>query len=241
MDASADLSGAINGQAKGRSAEGPLDGGHDANEARLAAYYNQRARTMRPFPITSQRVAHREAFIHLLKAEARRSVLEIGCGVGIEGLEFVRAGIHYTGVDLSEESVHQARARRLEASVASGRSLPFAPATFHSLWTMSTLLHVPNSAIDEVLAEMVRVAQPGAPIAVGLWSGEDEEVLNPEDVIDPPRFFSRRSDATVLRIFGAHGSVESFETWPEGAGRDSGPGAGAWEQHYQYLILRTPS
>jgi len=106
---------------------------------------------------------------------------------------------------------------------------------------MSTLVHVPSTDIDGVLRELVRVTAPGAPIAVGLWSGEDVEVLNPEDDVEPRRFFSRRSDATVRKVFGRHGAVEDFVTWPEGTGEESGPGAGNWTQHYQFLILRTPS
>jgi hypothetical protein len=87
---------------------------------------------------------------------------------------------------------------------------------------------------------LVRVTAPSALIAVGLWSGDDEEVLNPEDVEEPRRFYSRRSDASVQRIFGAHGTLEHFETWPEGSGTESGPGGGHWTQHYQYLVMRSP-
>jgi SAM-dependent methyltransferase len=134
-----------------------------------------------------------------------------------------------------------ARAHGLDCSVASGRSLPFVDGTFSAVWTMSTLLHVPNSRIHDVVSELVRVSAAGAPIAVGLWSGEDVEVLNPEDLEEPRRFFSRRSDDTVRRIFGEHGSIEHFRTWPEGTGLESGPGAGNWTQHYQFLVLRTPS
>ncbi|KIS28438.1 SAM-dependent methyltransferase [Arthrobacter sp. SPG23] len=190
--------------------------------------------------MTPQRVRQRAAFIARLKAEGRHGVLEIGTGPGLDGLSFVQAGIHYTGVDLSEEQVRIATAKGLNVSVASARNLPFADGVFPALWTMSTLLHIPNTDIDDVVGELVRVAAPGAPIAVGLWSGDDEEVLNPEDVIQPPRFFSRRSDPALQRIFGRHGEVEEFVTWPEGTGAESGPGAGHWTQHYQFLVLRTP-
>lgn len=167
-------------------------------------------------------------------------MLEIGCGRGFDGLKFVQAGIHYTGIDLSEEYVHRAAARGLNVSVASARRLPFADAVFPAVWTMSTLLHIPNRDIDDVVRELVRVAAPGAPIAVGLWSGNDEEELNPEDRIEPARFFSSRSDATLRRIFGLHGTIEEFVTWPEGTDRESGPGAGDQARHYQFLLLRTP-
>jgi len=189
-------------------------------------------------PGSDQRLAE---FIVRLKSESRHSVLEVGSGIGLDGLQFVRAGIHYTGVDLSEEHVQQARAKGLNVSVASAQQLPFADGIFPAVWTMTTLVHVPATDIDGVLRELVRVTAPGAPIAVGLWSGEDDEVLNPEDDVEPRRFFSRRSDATVRQVFGHHGAIEDFVTWPEGTGAESGPGAGNWTQHYQFLILRTPS
>ncbi|HAG57994.1 MAG TPA: class I SAM-dependent methyltransferase [Arthrobacter bacterium] len=189
-------------------------------------------------PGSDQRLAE---FIVRLKSESRHNVLEVGSGIGLDGLQFVRAGIHYTGVDQSEEHVQQARAKGLNVSVASAQQLPFADGIFPAVWTMTTLVHVPATDIDGVLRELVRVTAPGAPIAVGLWSGEDDEVLNPEDDVEPRRFFSRRSDATVRQVFGRHGAIEDFVTWPEGTGAESGPGAGNWTQHYQFLILRTPS
>jgi SAM-dependent methyltransferase len=221
------------------NAEGhPAD--QQSGEHRLAAFYNQRAVLHPEHPLTPQRVEQRERFIARLKAEGRHGVLEIGTGLGLDGLKFVQAGIHYTGVDLSEEHVRIATAKGLNVSVASVRGLPFADGAFPAVWTMSTLLHVPNRDIDDVVRELVRVAAPGGPIAVGLWSGDDDEVLNPEDEIEPPRFFSRRSDTTLQRMFGRHGDIEEFVTWPEGTGVESGPGAGQWTQHYQFLVLRTP-
>jgi SAM-dependent methyltransferase len=216
----------------------PDSGDH---EATIAAFYDRYAGAPNTRCRTRPRVECRAWFIRLLKDEHRHSVFELGCGTGDEGLEFVRVGLHYCGVDLSGESVRRARDKGLDATVASGRNLPFPDGSFSAAWTMSTLLHVPNVGIHDVVSELVRVCAPGAPIAVGLWSGEDEEVLNPEDLEEPRRFFSRRSDAAVRTILGAHGEVEHFETWPEGSGDESGPGLGAWKQHYQFLVLRTPA
>src|SRR4029453_11141908 len=176
---------------------------HLGLERALADFYNLHAAVRDTHPMTRERVKHQESFIRFLKSEGRHSVLDLGCGPGIDGLKFVQAGIHYSGVDLSEEHVRLARAKGLDASVASGRDLPFADGAFPAVWTMSTLLHIPNAEIDAVLAEVVRVTSPGAPLAVGLWSGDDEEVLNPEDVAEPRRFYSRRGDAPGRRVFVA--------------------------------------
>ncbi|HEU4666863.1 MAG TPA: class I SAM-dependent methyltransferase, partial [Arthrobacter sp.] len=144
---------------------------HADHEADLAVFYDREAAVGSTRALTPLRVQCREWFVRLLKDEHRHSLFELGCGTGVEGLEFVRAGLHYSGVDLSGESVRLARGKGLDVSVASGRSLPFPDGSFSAGWTMSTLLHVPNSRIHDVVSELVRVCAPGSPIAVGLWSG----------------------------------------------------------------------
>ena len=98
---------------------------------------------------------------------------------------------------------------------------------------MSTLLHVPDIDLDLVLTELTRVVVSGGPITIGLWSrGEDSEEIKIDDreaVPDaPPRFFVYRSNKTILRRFGAHGTIEDLQTW---TGR--GPFI------YQWFILRS--
>lgn len=95
---------------------------------------------------------------------------------------------------------------------------------------MSTLLHIPNDRIDAALDEMTRVLVPGAPLAIGLWSGPDAEAINEDDTIEPKRFFSRRSHPVLREILERHGAIERFETW-DIPGND-------WP--YQFAILRMP-
>jgi SAM-dependent methyltransferase len=132
---------------------------------------------------------YQQQFIRLLKAEGRHAVLDVGCGAGDEGLKFVQAGIHYTGVDPSVEQVHHARARGLDATVAAAPALPFADGAFPAVWAVHTPLNAPalessaldssaagSSALDppaeedDVVRELMRVVTPGAPVAVGGFS-----------------------------------------------------------------------
>jgi ubiquinone/menaquinone biosynthesis C-methylase UbiE len=133
-------------------------------------------------PAATRRDAERGQFISLLKAEGRHDVLEVDAGQGLDGVQFVRAGIHYTGVDPFEENVHAARARGLDVSVADARDLPFADGAFSAAWTTTTLLHGAAADIDAVLRELVRVTAPGAPIAVVLSSGEDPSSGDDEEL-----------------------------------------------------------
>ncbi|WP_427133378.1 class I SAM-dependent methyltransferase [Pseudarthrobacter sp. S9] len=107
-------------------------------------------------------------FVFLLKSEGRRSVLGLDCGPGTDGLLFVQSGIHFTGVDPSEEHIHSARARGLEATVAHAAALPFADSAFPSVWAVDALAGLPPERWDDVVRELGRVAEPGAPIAVVL-------------------------------------------------------------------------
>jgi len=109
-----------------------------------------------------------ESFVTLLKSEGRHAVLGLDCGQGTDGLHFVQAGIHFTGVDPSEENIHVARAHGLEASVAGPAPLPFADAAFSSVWAVDALTGLPPEQWDDVVRELGRVAEPGAPIAVVL-------------------------------------------------------------------------
>ena len=98
---------------------------------------------------------------------------------------------------------------------ASVRHLPFRTAAFDSVWSMSTLMHVPDSAIATALSEVARVLKPGGAAAIGVWGGRDVEGYSREDQVAgrTPRLFSRRSDERWRSMLGAIGNVEVFETW----------------------------
>ncbi|WP_024365807.1 class I SAM-dependent methyltransferase [Arthrobacter sp. TB 26] len=133
-------------------------------------------------------------FVALLKAEGRRGVLGLDCGRGADGLRFVQSGIHFTGVDRSEENIHAARARGLEASVAAAGTLPFADSAFPSVWAVDALAGLPPEEWDDVVRELGRVAAPGAPIAVVLPEPDVPESDLSEQVLS-----EQRAGFTVLR------------------------------------------
>jgi len=166
------------------------------------------------------------SFIGLLKAEGRHSVLEVGPGQALHGLQFVRAGIHYTGVDASEENVHAALASGLSASVADIRDLPFPAGAFSAVWCVNTLPHVTAGDLDAALREVARVAEPGAPIAVGRWSRSIDQL---RDGMVPGATASEGPvlDGSSLEALGRHGKIGGLQVGPAGTGN-------------RLLILRTP-
>lgn len=101
-----------------------------------------------------------------------KSVLEVGCGSGIDLAEFARNGAMVTGVDFSPKNVALTQATLLEAGCADNSmvleadatKLPFPDASFDCLFSFGVLHHVPD--IDKALAEIARVLRPG-----GLFTG----------------------------------------------------------------------
>jgi ubiquinone/menaquinone biosynthesis C-methylase UbiE len=95
--------------------------------------------------------------------------LDVGCGTGVLAGRLAQAGYAMTGVDPSEGMLEVLRvhAPQVHAQAASGTALPFPDASFDLVLTVAVLHHI--AAPDDVrgaLAEMVRVARPGARVLV---------------------------------------------------------------------------
>ncbi len=94
-----------------------------------------------------------------------KSVLDAGCGSGIDAMEFARNGAVVTAIDLTENAVEVTKALAEEASFpikvhkASALGLPFSPASFDCVYSFGVLHHIPDA--DRALGEIVRVLKPG--------------------------------------------------------------------------------
>ena len=100
-------------------------------------------------------------------------VLEIGCGVGTDGLQFARGGATYTGVDLTEAAVDLARKNFESAGVpgefrvADAENLDFADGSFDVAYSHGVLHHTPD--IAAAVREVHRVLKPGGRAIVMLY------------------------------------------------------------------------
>jgi SAM-dependent methyltransferase len=199
----------------------------DAVERSLAAYYEQEAGDRAGRPVDPPRAAARDRFVDRVAGDRPR-VLEVGVGPGRDAAAFVAAGMPVVGVDLAVEHAGLARAAGAATVVATVRRLPFADAAFGAVWTMSTLMHVPDAAIAGALAELRRVLAPGGLAAIGVWGGPDVEHHIDGDRFGPPRFFSRRSAASWRSLLATVGVIEEFEGWDRRAG----------DWAYQWAVVR---
>lgn len=102
-----------------------------------------------------------------------KRVLEIGCGLGTDSVQFAKAGASYVGLDLSLRSVLLAKKnfewRNLPAFllVSDAESLPIEGDSVDVVYSHGVLHHTPN--IQKAVDEIHRVLRPGGRAVVMLY------------------------------------------------------------------------
>lgn len=104
---------------------------------------------------------------------AGKRLLEVGCGMGTDLLQFARGGAQVTGVDLTPRSIEISR-RHLslydqtgEFAIADCETLPFADASFDVAYSNGVLHHTPDTA--GAVREIHRVLRCGGHARVMLY------------------------------------------------------------------------
>jgi SAM-dependent methyltransferase len=94
-----------------------------------------------------------------------RSVLDVGCGAGVDLARFARGGAAVTGVDLAASAVDLARANFAQQGlqgafeVADGERLPFADNCFDLVYAHGVVQYTPDP--QRLVDECRRVLKPG--------------------------------------------------------------------------------
>ena len=100
-------------------------------------------------------------------------LLEIGCGMGTDLLQFARGGARCVGLDLTPRSVEITRHRFSLYGVdgafmiSDGEQLPFASETFDVVYSNGVLHHTPDT--EGAIREVHRVLRPGGIAKVMLY------------------------------------------------------------------------
>src|SRR3954454_13357011 len=104
---------------------------------------------------------------------AGKDVLEIGCGMGTHAALLARAGARLTAGDLTQPAVDTTRRRvrafGLERTLeqADAEHLPFADASFDSIWSWGVLHH--SSSFERCLSELARVHRSGGRLTMMVY------------------------------------------------------------------------
>lgn len=199
--------------------------------ADLEDYYEKEAQLRKRGRPREARVRLRDAYVDLLHAEGRRTVVDFGAGPGQDGDGFEAAGIRYVGLDLAHGNGVLAAERAIVTIQGSIVAVPFGPASFDAGWSMSTLMHLDEGDASTAVGSMVATLTPGAPFLLGMWGCEEEASVRQSDgVPDATRPFHVRSFDHNQAILAEHGAVDRADIWV-GA-------SGDWDYHVLQIRAR---
>jgi len=103
-----------------------------------------------------------------------KSLLEVGCGAGIDLVRFAREGVNVTGIDLSTTSIELARKNiehnglKADLQVMNGESMEFPDNSFDIVYAHGVLQY--TSDAKKMISEIHRVLKPGGEAIVMVYN-----------------------------------------------------------------------
>ena len=204
---------------------------YDAVLPGLRTAYDAKVEERDAHTVEPWKAAERDRYLALLRDEQRCTLVDVGAGTGVHGAYFRDAGLDVTCVDLSPAMVARCRERGLSAVNQDVLHLDL-PARFDAAFAMNSLLHTPPEDLPHALERVRAALEPGAVFYLGQYGGVAFEGPWLDDDYDPPRYFSRLTDADLSRVVSEVFTVDDFRAVDVGAPADFG--------HFQALTLRCP-
>jgi SAM-dependent methyltransferase len=121
-----------------------------------------------------------------------KNVLEIGCGIGTDGINFTRAGASYTGIELSKESLEITKKRfevfGLEANLLLGNAEEVFELLngkeYDLIYSFGVLHHTPN--IDLALGQIAKLMSKKTKLKIMVYAKHSYKNALVESGFDQP-------------------------------------------------------
>ncbi len=178
----------------------------------LKEYYNRDAELRNSRPKADWKTNFRANFYDLVVKNNKKTLLELGAGVGHDSQYFMEKGLSVVAVDISENMVNKCKEKGLEAYVLDFYNLSSLNKKFDCIYAMNSILHTPKNDLPLVLKEIGNVLNSNGLFYLGLYGGEDNEhEFIREEVSKAPRFFATHSTSYLREILNDYFDIISFE------------------------------
>lgn len=162
-----------------------------------------------------------------------QQVLEVGCGSGIDAVEFARNGALVMATDITDNAIELTRKHAIEAKVGlslkkcSADGLRFKDEVFDLVYSYGVLHHIPE--VKTAMHEIHRVLKPGGVVMAMLYNRDSllfaysimylhgiKEGKGGYDIATLTRMYSERiEDCPYTRTYTKDSARELFEKWFE--------------------------
>jgi SAM-dependent methyltransferase len=194
--------------------------------SQVAAYWNEHPCNLKP---DAEEIRYRDepdihAFAQFSRYRGKR-VLEIGVGIGIDYLQWLRSGALASGIDISEVSLEHARDKAeseglttLGLFLLNGEGLPYKDNTFDLIYSWGVIHH--SEYPEKIISEAIRVTRGECKFMVynrhsilayykylryGLFTGKPfksiTKIIRDQQESSGTRAFTKRE---LLDILGSH-------------------------------------
>jgi cyclopropane fatty-acyl-phospholipid synthase-like methyltransferase len=185
---------------------------------RLRETYNKYAQERETYGMQDWKNELRSKFLSLLQKENKKTLLEIGAGTGRDSKFFQDQGLEVVCIDLSPAMVELCRQKGLAAHVMDMADIQFPAASFDTVYSMNSLLHLTKAEFPAVLRSIEGLLKMNGMVFIGMYGGRDHEGVWDNDSYEPKRFFSFFTDEglqqQVTQVFDII-SFENIDTEPE--------------------------
>jgi SAM-dependent methyltransferase len=144
-----------------------------------------------------------------------KSVLEIGCGIGTDAVNFARGGAKYTGLELSEESLTLAKKRfdvyGLEGEFIFGNAEEthdtLANRTFDLIYSFGVLHHTPN--LDKALTSIRKLCHSETVLKIMVYAKHSWKNSMIQGGIDQPE---AQSGCPIANVYSHQEITQAIES-----------------------------
>ncbi len=150
-----------------------------------------------------------------------KRILDAGCGSGRDVEYFMEDGFDAIGVDLSLGLLKEAKKRvpKGKFKKTDFRKMIFKAKTFHGIWSVSSLFHMPKEEVQKALKEFNRVLDDSGVLYISIKRGKGSKEIKKEKYQNEPMtvyFYEQKEmeDLVCEAGFKIHSS-EANDVWVE--------------------------
>ena len=113
-------------------------------------------------------------FDRLAQEYPNGQMLEVGCSMGNDTIEFAKRGFQVSGIDITEKAIELIKQRfalygmQGDFRVADAENLPFEDNSFDLVYSFGVLHHTPNT--EKAIREIHRVLKPNGKASIRLYN-----------------------------------------------------------------------